>query len=512
MLTLGEILRRSARPDTFGAKIALVHGPERLTYADVNERANRVANALLGAGLVRGDRVAVIGRNSADYVAIIFALQKAGAIMVPLNVAYGGDEIVYAVTQSGSRMLLVEGPFRALIDGVAGRLATVECRIDFGRDTEADPGGLAARAEAASPEEPGVAVGEDDPHVIMYTSGTTGFPKGATHTHRQHYIHCMMFLTEMGIGEDDRGLLIYPLFHTGGTDCLLMPFFMAGGTVVVLERPDPEEILAAVERERITFLFCVPTVWRRILRVMETRAGDVSSVRTCLSASDTIRREDLEGIMARFGAPVIQVYGLTEAGPISHVLKPQYHAAKLGAVGRAHPHVDTRLVDAAGKDVPPGEVGEVIMRGPTIMAGYWNMPEKTAEAIRDGWLCSGDLGRLDADGFLSLMGRSKDMIISGGENIYPAEIERVLKEHPAVKEVAVVGLPDPEWGESVLAVIVREEGQAVKRDEIVTFVRGRLAGFKKPKYVEFVDALPVTSATSKVQKAELRRRFASLVS
>jgi fatty-acyl-CoA synthase len=509
MLTLGEILRRSARPETFGGKPALIQGATQITYAELNERANRIAHALLALGLARGDRVAVLGRNSADYVAIIFALAKAGAVMVPLNFWYRGEEIVYAVRQSGSRVVLVDAAFRDLVAGVRGQLDRVERSVVFGAGLAGDDLHLGRLAEAADPGEPAVAVGEDDPRVIMYTSGTTGFPKGATLAHRQHYLHALVYVAETGIQETDRGLLIYPLFHTGGTDCMLVPFFLAGGTVIVLERPDPEDILAAIERERASFVFCVPTVWRRLLRALASRPTDLSSVRTCISASDTIRREDLEAIRSRFGA-VTQLYGLTEAGVVSHFLKPAWSLAKLGSVGRAHPLVDVRLVDPAGKDVPPGEVGEILLRGPTIMLGYWEMPEKTAEALRDGWLHTGDLARLDEDGFLYIMGRAKDMIISGGENIYPAEIERVLKEHPGVRDVAVVGVPDREWGESVLAVVVPEEGRQPTPEEVVGWVRERLAGFKKPRFVEFVDALPVTTATGKVQKGELRRRYAGL--
>ena len=510
MLTLGEIIRRSARPGTFGPKVALVEGERRLTYAEVNERVNRVAHVLLGLGLRRGDRVAVLGKNSAEHVAIIFALAKVGAVNVPLNVWYKGDEIVYAAGQSGSRLFLAEASFMPLVASIRQQLKTVERVLAYGAGADAFPDSLGGLADRASPDEPRCEVAETDPRVIMYTSGTTGFPKGATLSHRQHYVHTLAYATEIGIGEQDRALLIYPLFHTGGTDCLLMPFFLVGATVVVLERPDPEDILRAIERERVTFLFCVPTVWRRLLRAMDARPRDVSSVRACLSSSDTIRREDLRAIKAWFRAPITQLYGLTEAGPISHVLKPEYHEAKLGSVGRAHALVDVRIVDTDGKDVAPGEGGEIIMKGPTIMLGYWDMPEKTAETVRDGWLHSGDLGRVDEDGFLYIMGRAKDMIISGGENIYPPEIERVLREHPAVKDVAVVGIPDPEWGESVLGGIVPEVGAAASPDELIEFVRGRLAGYKKPRYVEFVDALPVTTATGKVQKAELRRRFAHL--
>lgn len=510
MLTLGEMVRRSARPDTFGAKVALVHGDVRMTYAEVNRRANRIGHALVKLGVAKGDRAAVLGRNSVEYACIIFALAKIGAIMVPLNIWYRGDEIVYAVRQSGCRVFLFDASFRDIVDTVRNQLRGVDHYVSFSGDPTRQEAQLAHLAAAASGDEPAVEVSENDPRVIMYTSGTTGFPKGAMLSHRQNCLHALIYALETGLTERDVGLLIYPLFHTGGAECLLMPCFQVGATVVVVERPDPEEILTAIERERATFVYCVPTVWRRILRAMAARSFDVSSVRYCVSASDTIRREDLEAIKARFQAPVAQFYGLTEAGVVTHFLKPHNHERKLGSVGRAHPLVDVRIVGGDGRDVAAGEVGEIIMKGPTIMLGYWEMAEKTAETIRDGWLYSGDLGRVDDEGFLYIMGRSKDMIISGGENIYPSEIERVIKEYPGVKDVAVVGIPDREWGESVLAVVVPEAGTSLTREGIVEFVRGRLAGFKKPRFVEFVEALPVTAATGKVRKAELRARYANL--
>jgi acyl-CoA synthetase (AMP-forming)/AMP-acid ligase II len=503
-LTLGEILRRSARPDTFGRKVALIQGDARITYAELDERANRIAHALLDLGVRKGDRVAVLGRNSADYVAIIFGLAKAGGIIVPLNVWYKGDELVYAVTQSGCRFFLLDASFSELVTSVKGKLDRIERYVEFGRGADAPD--LASLMAKASPAEPDVTIDETDARVIMYTSGTTGFPKGATLSHRQHYLHALVYVTETGVTEDDRGLLIYPLFHTGGTDCLLVPFFLVGATVVVLERPDVDDILAAIERERATFVFCVPTVWRRLVRAMAGRSVDVSSVRACLSASDTIRREDLEAIKAKFNAPITQLYGLTEAGVITHFLKPRDHANKLGSVGRAHPLVDVRIVDSEGRDVAPGEVGEILMKGPTIMLGYWDMPEKTAETIRDGWLHSGDLGRVDDDGFLYIMGRAKDMIISGGENIYSAETENAVAQHPAVAACAVIGIPSDEWGESVHAVVVCKPGETVSADALIAHCKSLIAGYKCPRSVEFRDALPLSGA-GKVLKTKLREPF-----
>jgi fatty-acyl-CoA synthase len=510
MLTPAEVLRRQARPDACRDKVALIEGDGRVTYGELNDWVNRVARAMLRLGVHHGDRVALLGRNSIEWVAAYLALGKIGAIIVPLNFWYRGEEIQYAFTQAGCSALLAEAGYAGLVEGVRDALTGLRHTVYFGSGAEAHGPSLAALAAAEPADEPPGTVDEEDPSVIVFTSGTTGFPKGATFTHRRQVLGSTVFALETGMRESDTAVLVYPLFHVGGIDCLLLPMLIAGGTIVVLDRPEPREVLRAIERHRATFQFCVPTLWRRLIRELAARTVDVSSVRLCLSSSDTITRETLLGIKEHFGAPVIQCYGLTEACVVTHFLKAEHHERRLGSVGRPHPFVDVRIVDEAGRDVRPGEVGEILMRGPAIMAGYWNMPEKTAEAIRDGWLHSGDLGRVDEDGFLYIMGRGKDMIISGGENIYPAAIERVLREHPDVRDVAVVGLPDPEWSEAVCAVIVPREGASPTAESVVAFVSGRLAGYNRPKHVVFADALPVTTATGKVQKAELRKRYAHL--
>ncbi len=307
---------------------------------------------------------------------------------------------------------------------------------------------------------------------------------------------------------DDVGAVIYPLFHIGGPDCLVLPHVLTGATLVILDGGDPQAILEAAQRHRVTNLFCVPTVWRRILRMLEETPYDVTSVRRCLGSSDTFPPDLLGRILSRFNADVYVTYGLTEAGCILTVCRlTRDDRTKIGSVGRPMPTVEVRVVDPAMRNVAVGEVGEVVARGPSVMQGYWNMPDRTAEALDGGWLHTGDLARCDADGYLFIAGRAKDMIISGGENIYPVEVERVLKELPGVRDAAVVGVPDREGGESVLAAIVPDEGVTLSPQDVIDFVRTRLAGFKKPRYVEFVDALPATTATGKVQKSVLREQF-----
>jgi fatty-acyl-CoA synthase len=496
VLLLGDVLVRQAQETRRAGKLAAVFETrdgvvDRATYGELNERVNRIANSLTVA---KGERVAVLGRNSLRYVAIYFALAKLGAIMVPVNFWYRASEIRYTLEQSGATTFLVDDPF---LENVA--------------DIEPRPVGFSAlerRAANASAAEPGIELDERDPHIVLYTSGTTGFPKGAVLSHRAHYLHALAWALQTGQSEDDVGVVVYPLFHTGGPDCVVLPHFIVGGTIVIHDGADPELMLDAVERHRLSNVFCVPTVWRRLLAAAASRQPDVTSVRRCLGSSDTLPPDLLDEILSRFAADVYVTYGLTEAGCIlTYSRLTRDDRTKIASVGKPHPLVDLRLVDPDGRDVAPGEVGEVVARGPTLMDNYWGMPERTAEAMAGGWLHTGDLGRFDGDGYLYVAGRAKDMIVSGGEKIYPLEVERLIKQYPGVRDCALVGVPDSEWGESVLAVVVAE-GAPPDPDALRRHVRGQLAGYKTPKYVEFVDALPVTTATGKVQKAALRDRFA----
>jgi fatty-acyl-CoA synthase len=576
-MILGDLLRRAARRETFGDKTALIFGDRAWTYAALNARVNRVANALLGLGVAKGDRVAVLGRNSDAYVALYFALAKLGAIMVPVNFWYRVEEVRYTLDQSGSRWLIAERRFRQVVerttaagegvrviwygadeDRASGGGADTSVRPYNASDLqhesplpvrregqgEGTPGsGLKARsrdeglkprpefplpsrgegqgeglsleslAETASESEPPASVAPEDPHIILYTSGTTGFPKGATFSHRAHVLHAVAWALQTGQTSDDVGIVVYPLFHTGGPDCVVLPHVLVGGTIVVQDGAAPAAILGAAERHRLTTIFCVPTVWRWILAELDRgeRAGrpyDVSSVRQCLGSSDTLPPELLQGILARFDAEVRVTYGLTEAGCVlTYSRLTREDASKINTVGKPHPLVEVRIVAPDCRDVATGEVGEIVARGPTLMDGYWNMPERTAEALADGWLHSGDLGRYDEDGHVIIAGRLKDVIVSGGEKIYPVEVEKVLRQHPKIKDAALVGVPDAEWGQAVLAVVVPQPDAAIDEREVIDYVRARLAGYKRPRYVEFVDALPVTTATNKVQKSVLRDRF-----
>jgi fatty-acyl-CoA synthase len=506
-LLLGDLLRRQAsatgRPD----RPALIMDDEVWSYRRLDATADRLANLLIGLGVAPGDRVALLDRNCPFWVAVYFAAARCGAILVPLNFWHRAGELHYALDDAGAAVVIASGAYAGVLAEVRPRAAAVRRWLWYDRPDAPPDEDLPALLAQARSAPPAVAIDERDPHIILYTSGTTGHPKGAVLSHRAHVLHAQMFALKLRMVEEDVWLNLYPLFHTGGMDCGVLPAFAVGATVVLLRHPEPEGILAAIERRRVSAFMAVPALWRRICAAAAAGRHDTASLRRTAGSSDAMPRDLLEEVMGRFRAPYIQTYGLTEGGCILTYLDPADALRKLGAAGKPHAACDLRLEDPAGGPVAAGATGEIVARTEHVMNGYWGKPEETARALRDGWLRTGDLGRLDEEGYLWIAGRAKDIIISGGENIDPAEIEHCLRAHPAVAEVAVIGAPDPEWGEQVVAVVVPRPGTRPTAAELIEHVRPRLAGYKRPKRVEFVDALPRTASTGKVQKTVLRERF-----
>jgi fatty-acyl-CoA synthase len=491
-LLLGEIVRRHARwrPD----RPAYVIGPHRVTYRQLDRLANRFAHALRGLGVERGDRVATLSPNRLEYPAIYFATAKLGAIHVPLNVRWKPDELRYGLAQSEARVLLAAGGRAGLARELAPALPCLEHVVVL---DEADA--LLARASDAEPES---AVDERDPHVMLYTSGTTGDPKGALLSHRSYVLQAAQTSGATGLGEDEVGLCMFPMFHMGGW-AMPLGYWANGGSVVLMERADPGEILRLVARERVTSLYLIPTLYRAVLDLPEFATSDLSSLRALGSGTSVMTEAQVREIVERFRNPNLSVqYGQTEAGPIAS-LRPRDLLRKPTSVGRPALNVDLRLVGASGR----GAVGEIACRSEFTMLGYWRMPDATADVLGDGWLHTGDLGTIDDDGFLHIAGRVREMIKTGGESVYPAEVERCLLEHPAIAEAAVFGVPDARWGEAVVAAVVPRAGAALDEAAVVTHVRDRLAGYKKPQHVLLLDALPRTASTRQVQKTLLRERW-----
>ncbi len=540
-MLIGDVLRRQAAPTGRPDKPALLYEGQAVTYAELEAQANRLARALIALDVRPGDPVALLGRNSPAWVAAYYATAKCGAILVPLNFWYRSAELAYALADSGARVCFLAATFAPAIaplhqaDGAerAGMLDrgrhNVKRWVWLDRRPEADALPAAAgdttvaELTAGLPDTPPVLatpLDEDAPHVILYTSGTTGFPKGAVLSHRAHLEHAATFALHTRAVEEDVYLNVYPLFHTGGTDCALLPYHYVGATVALLPDPKPEAVLAAMERYHVTAMMAVPTVWRRLVEHPDLPRRDLSAFRRAMGSSDAMPLDLLEQVVVRFGGTWLQTYGLTEAGCILTYLAPPDQRRKIGSAGKPHVQAELAIADPASAGdanwplrpehrLPAGEVGEVVARTAHRMQGYWQRPEQTADTIRHGWLRTGDLGRLDEEGFLYIVGRLKDVIVSGGEKIYPAEVEPALRGYPGVQDLALVGVPDHEWGESVLAVIVPQPGATIETDAFRAWARQRVAGYKTPRRVALVDDLPRT-ATGKIQKNVLRDQFRHL--
>ncbi|GAA3589484.1 acyl-CoA synthetase [Nonomuraea rosea] len=501
---IGDLLRRTAA--RYPAKTAIVYGDLRQSYADLDLAVNRTANALAARGVGKGDRFALFSHNNHAFVVACFALARLGAISVPINFMLGADEVAYILEHSGATGMLAEEALLPVAAAAAGPRIAVRGVI---RSQEAPEGWepFEEWAGFGDASEPQVEIADDDPIQLMYTSGTESRPKGATLSSRgliAQYVTCVV---DGEMSHDDVEVHALPLYHCAQLHCFLTPGLYLGATNIILPAANPAIILATIEGERATKLFCPPTVWIGLLRHPDFDRRDLSSLRKGYYGASIMPVEVLKEIATRLpGVRLFNFYGQTEMAPVATILGPDEQLTRLGSAGRPALNVETRIVDDQDRPVPPGVVGEIVHRSPHAMLGYWNDPDKTAEAFRGGWFHSGDLGVMDADGYLSVVDRKKDMIKSGGENVASREVEETLYQHPAVAEAAVFGVPDETWIEAVTAAVVLREGAGVTGGELIAFLRERLAAFKTPKRVVFVESLP-KNASGKVLKRELRDAF-----
>ena len=483
-------------------------GELRQTFGELDEVVNRTANAFTANGIVQGDRVAMFAHNHHAYIVVWLALARLGVISVPINFMLKPDELAFVLDHAGAVGIVAEDALTGVADSAIASLADpsrVRLRGTIGEAVDGwEPvGDWMAHPDAT---EPGVEVGEDDPIQIMYTSGTESRPKGATLSSRaliSQYVSCIV---EGRMTSDDIEVHALPLYHCAQLHVFLMPDLYLGATSIVLPGADAAEILATIERERVSKLFCPPTVWIALLRHPDFDTRDLSSLRKGYYGASIMPVEVLREILQRLPeVELFNLYGQTEMAPLATFLGPEDQERKAGSAGRAALNVETRIVDDDDIDVAVGDVGEIIHRSPQAMLGYWNDAEKTAAMFRNGWLHSGDLGVMDDEGFITVVDRKKDMIKSGGENVASREVEETIYQHPAVSEVAVFGVPDPKWIEAVSAAVVLRDGQHAEAHEIIAFCRERLAAYKVPKSVQIVEALP-KNASGKVLKRELREK------
>ena len=505
--TVGDIVRHHAR--TRAERIAIHFEGRRLSYGELDRNANRIANGLIAERLAPQARIAILSKNAPAFFELWFGAAKADAVLVPVNFRLAPPEVAYVVEDAGAQILFVGADFYPLVEKVAGELKSVReiIALDGGHSAWPEYAGWMARQSDADPALP---VPADHCAIQMYTSGTTGHPKGAQLSHANLLPLAHGGLEQFGEwDESDVNLVCMPLFHIGGSGWALVGLYR-GIESVLLRDADPAVILQAIPQYRVSKAFVVPALLLFLLQNPQCRTTDFSSLDLIVYGASPAPIDLVRNARKVFGCGLAQVYGLTETTGAITYLPPEDHdervPARLKSCGKAMAGIEIRVVDSAGKEVPTGEVGEIVTRSAQNMLGYWNQPEATRRAIRADWFYTGDAGYLDADGYVYIYDRVKDMIISGGENIYPAEVESALFSHPAVADVAVIGVPDDKWGEAVKAIVVKKTGAAVTPEQLIAFARERIAGYKVPRTIDVVETLPRTP-TGKILKRELRKPF-----
>ncbi|THE64014.1 long-chain-fatty-acid--CoA ligase [Salinadaptatus halalkaliphilus] len=506
--TIGDTLEQTVRRQPESAAIVYPRKDHRWTYAEFDERVNRLANALADLGVEKGDRVATLLFNGSEMALAVYACAKLGAVFTPLNFRLSSEELTYIVTDADAQALLFENATKDTVEQAHDDLEPIEHYLYIDDDVPDYAADFYGLLEAGDPAAPETVVEEDDVYAFIYTSGTTGRPKGVVHEHRSMVEHNLLCIAEANLTDDDIGLSMLPMYHCAELHANLFPRVHRGATNVIHHEFDPPAALEAIETHEVSVVFAAPTAWNGLAQAAAEMDADTSSLRLGMYGASPMPAEILERCMDELCEDYLQAYGMTEIGPCGVFQTPEEQLTKQGSAGRPALNHDVRIVEPDGlpeAELERGEVGEILLTGPCTMAEYWNRPEETAASLRDDgertWYYTGDLGYLDADRYLYVVDRKDDMIISGGENIYPTEVEDVLFSHPAVTEAAVVGEDDDEWGERVVAYVVGD----TDADELERYARDSdaLANFKRPREYYLVDELP-KNPSGKVQKFKLR--------
>jgi acyl-CoA synthetase (AMP-forming)/AMP-acid ligase II len=511
MYNLGDIPRNGAL--NFRDNIAVVFEDRRLTYYEFNQRINRFSNALVDLGCNKGDRIAVIADNCSKYLEAYFAAAKIGMSVTPVNVRLGDDEVIYVLNDSESGILVVGEGYEDRIRTVKGKLENIKTWITFDNPVEEFHlyEDLLQRSSAEEPDEEFFDVHEDDLAILMYTGGTTGAPKGVMLSHRNAVMAGITTALIVGATQEDSTCYVLPIFHVSWWPILV--HLLVGGKVCIIRKPDIESILKLIQDEKCTHINLVPTIYGWIVDYPGIDNFDLSSLRILSYAGSPCPLEILKKCIHRFGNKLTQGYGATETAgaPITILDWRDHHlegekSKYLSSAGKAVLCSRVKIADEKGNVLGLGEVGEICVKGKHVMMGYWKKPELTGQVLKGGWYHTGDMGYMDREGFVYMTDRKADMIISGGENVYPKEVENVIYQHPSVRECSVVSSPDPKWGEIVQAVVVLNQGKTATEQEIIEHCKKNLAGYKCPKAVSFWTDLPKT-VIGKIAKKEIKQQF-----
>ncbi len=491
-LNLASLLTASAERTPGATAIRL--GEVGLSYAELDDRSARLASLLRERGIAPGDRVGVMLPNVPDFPVAYYGVLRAGGIVVPMNVLLKRREIAFYLEDSGAKLLLTWHGFAE-----QARMGTADAGAEL---IEVEPAAFAATLAVLEPTAGLAGTAAEDIAVLLYTSGTTGKPKGAELTHANLSRNAeISSRTTCEVGEGDVVLGALPLFHSFGQTVAMNASLRVGACLTLVPKFDPADALETIRRDRVTHFYGVPTMFGALLHHPERERYDTSSLRTCITGGASMPVEVLRGFEDAFGAKVMEGYGLSETSPVACSNHPD-RERKAGSIGTPIEGVEMLLVDEEDRPVEQGEVGEIVIRGHNVMKGYWQRPEATEEAMRGGWFHSGDMARTDEDGYFYIVDRKKDLIIRGGYNVYPREVEEVLYEHPKIREAAVVGVPHDEWGEEIGAAVVLHEGQEMAPEEVSSYVKERIAAYKYPRAVWFLDELP-KGPTGKILKREI---------
>lgn len=490
-MVLGQILEKSA--EQYPDKLALTFQGNQLSYRELDEQVNKLARSLRRIGVRKGDKVGILMTNSIQFVLSYYAIARLGGVIVPLNIMLKGEELRYILDDAETKVLLTMDSYLKTVEGIRTELPKLEHVIGDVQQLIAEEIGEKVEEE----------VDPRDIVIYLYTSGTTGHPKGAMLSHYNLITNCEATKEHLELTNQDCFMCVLPMFHTfAATVCMNTPLYL-GGTISIIETFIPANVLKALGEDKVTVFAGVPSMYT-VLVNMDIPEGkyDLSNLCLCISGGSSMPVEVLNRVENRFGVRITEGYGLSETSPVV-TMNPPTEARKPGSIGIAIPGVEVKIFDDQDRELGMDEVGEIVIKGPNVMKGYYNLPEATEQAFGSGWFHSGDVGKIDQDGFIYIVDRKKDLVIVGGLNVYPREVEEVLYTHPAIAEAAVIGVPDELRGEAIKAVVALKQGQKATEKELIKYCRDRLATYKVPRYLEFRDSLPKTG-TGKILKRALK--------